>query len=168
MAEWLKALLSKSSIRGNSYPGFESLLLRQVLTHMNIIHTANAIILQDRKLLAVRETGKDFFIAPGGTVEPDETHQLTLIRELKEELNIDVAGSDLIHYGIFESDAVNHPGLSVRMQAFMVKAYDGLLAPNEEIEEYRWLSSSNEPEIKVGLIFRHQIIPQLKERGLID
>ncbi len=39
MAEWLKALLSKSSVPGNRYPGFESLSLRQVLISGNgIVH----------------------------------------------------------------------------------------------------------------------------------
>lgn len=135
---------------------------------MTIIHTANAIIVQDRKLLAVREIGKDFFIAPGGTVEAGETHQLTLIRELKEELNINVSESNLTPYGMFESDSVNHPGRSVRMQAFVVKDWNGSLSPNEEIEEYRWLTSKYEPGVRVGLIFTHQIIPRLKERGLIE
>lgn len=135
---------------------------------MRVIHTANAIVVQNKRLLAVREMGKDFFIAPGGTVEVGETHELTLIRELKEELGMGVAKDSLSLYGVFESDAVNHPGCSVRMRAFTVKAYDGVPVPRGEIEECRWLTSRDASDIKVGLIFRHQVIPRLKEQGLID
>ena len=54
------------------------------------IHKAAGIIIQDRKLLFARAKDMDFFIDPGGKIEPDETAKQALVRELKEELAIDV------------------------------------------------------------------------------
>ena len=58
--------------------------------------TARAIIIQDDKLLVffrrkVRE-GKEvtYYAIPGGHVEGDETCEETVVRELKEEMNLDI------------------------------------------------------------------------------
>ncbi len=37
------------------------------------IHKAAGIIIRDKKLLVERSKGKEFFIAPGGTIEEGET-----------------------------------------------------------------------------------------------
>jgi len=133
---------------------------------MKPLQTAAAIIINDRKLLAVREVGKEFFIAPGGQIESGENAKQTLVRELQEELGATVNVVDLESFGNFEADAVNHPGRRVHMKAFLVREFDAC-SPNSEIEELKWLSS-NDTEVKVGHIFRLQIIPMLKSKGLID
>lgn len=133
---------------------------------MKLLQTAAAIIIKDRKLLAVREVGKEFFIAPGGQIERGEDAKQALVRELNEELGITIDSADIEDFGSFEADAVNHPGRKVHMEAFFVRAFERC-SPSSEIEELRWLSS-DENEVKVGYIFRLQIIPLLKSAGLID
>ena len=57
---------------------------------------------------------------PGGKIEPLETAEQALSRELKEELNITVtAATPLI--------TVNHqyPGLSVQLKVFLVEQFSG-------------------------------------------
>jgi hypothetical protein len=108
---------------------------------MNHLRTAAAIIIRDRKLLGVREVNKTHFLAPGGQIEPGET---------------------------FTSDALNHPGHQVHMEAFLVKNLHEEPKPSNEIAEICWLRSTSSPRIRVGHIFRLQIIPTLKTKNLID
>lgn len=108
------------------------------------------------------------FIDPGGKIEPGETAKQALVRELKEELSIDVNEADLELFGDYTAEAANHKGRTVHMQAFMVKKWQGDITASAEIEELLWLNSKLPTDIKVGSIFGGQILPKLHELGLVD
>ena len=63
---------------------------------MNAIVTETSIIkaawlcVRDRRVLAARSTGKSAFYLPGGKPEAGETIVAALIREVKEELCVDL------------------------------------------------------------------------------
>lgn len=132
------------------------------------IYKAAGIIIQDRKLLHEKSHGKPAFIAPGGRIEPGETATQALVRELKEEMTIDVREEDLEPFGTYTAEAANHPGQKVHMEVFMVKKWAGEIVPANEVEELRWLGSDVPTDIIVGSISEHNIIPRLKQAGLID
>ncbi len=132
------------------------------------IKKAAGIIIQDRKLLVERSINKEHFIAPGGTMEPGETPIQTLIRELKEEFQIDVEEPDLVEFGMFKADAAGLDNTTVTMHVYMVKNYLGNITPDNEVEELLWLTSEIPDKIKVGSIFEHEVIPRLKQQNLID
>jgi 8-oxo-dGTP diphosphatase len=132
------------------------------------IYKAAGIIIQNRKLLFERSVGKPAFIAPGGRMEPGETPKQALVRELKEEVSIDVDEKDLEHLGLFTAEAANHPGQQVHMHVFTVKNWRGDIRPSAEVEEIRWLTSDSPGDIQVGSIFAHEIMPRLKAANLID
>ena len=52
----------------------------------------SAIIVRDGKVLLIhrKKPGKEYWVFPGGGVEDDETLEETLVREVKEETNLDV------------------------------------------------------------------------------
>lgn len=135
---------------------------------MNDIYKAAGIIIVDRKLLFTRAKDMQVFIDPGGQIEPDETAKQALVRELKEELTIDVNESDLEPFGEYTAEAANHKGHTVHMQAFIVKKWRGEVAASTEIEEIRWLTSNVPTDIKVGSIFGGKILPKLHEQGRVD
>ena len=67
-----------------------------------------AIIYQDGKLLAVRHKNKDgspkdFWAIPGGGLDPGETLEAGLVREMKEELGVDVTPGRLLFIQQFVS-----------------------------------------------------------------
>src|SRR5688500_14463023 len=99
------------------------------------MYKAAGIIIQDRKLLFTRAKDMDFFIDPGGKIEPGETAEQALVRELKEELDIEVAEADLEAFGEFTAEAANHKGKTVHMRAFIVKKWQGVIKPSAEVEE---------------------------------
>ena len=132
------------------------------------IYKTAGIIIQDRKLLFTRAKDMDFFIDPGGKIEEGETAEQALVRELKEELSIDVDESDLEFFGEFVAEAANHKGKTVHMKAFMVKKWQGTITPAAEFEELRWLTSTLPADIQVGSIFGGKVLPKLYEQDLVD
>lgn len=132
------------------------------------IHKSGGIIIRDKKLLVEKSFDKDFFIAPGGSIEEGETPKQALVRELQEEFAIDVKEDDLQEFGVFYADAAGQEGRKVRMDVFTVQGWESDPRPNSEVEEIRWITSQIPEGIKVGSIFEHDVIPRLKELDLID
>jgi 8-oxo-dGTP diphosphatase len=132
------------------------------------IYKAAGIIVQNRKLLHEKSHGKPAFIAPGGRIEPGETPRQALVRELKEELSINVHEDDLEPFDIFVAEAANHPGQKVHMEVFVVKRWQGEIAPNAEVEKLAWFGSDLPADVEIGSVSAHEIIPRLKEQGIID
>jgi 8-oxo-dGTP diphosphatase len=72
---------------------------------------------------------------PGGKVEADEPEESALVRELKEELNMDITVKKHLM-------TVNHkyPDFDLKMEAFMCNIDDPKVALTEHIS-YKWLSA---------------------------
>jgi 8-oxo-dGTP diphosphatase len=84
-----------------------------------------------RVLLARRPEGKvmaGLWEFPGGKVDPGETPEAALIRELAEELGIDVAVSCLAPY-TFASHA--YPDFHLLMPLYVCRKWSGIVVPRE-------------------------------------
>ncbi|WP_339861444.1 8-oxo-dGTP diphosphatase MutT [Paremcibacter congregatus] len=93
-----------------------------------------AVIMIDidgRILLAQRPEGKSMaglWEFPGGKVEKGETPERALIRELNEELNIDVTEACLAPF-VFASHT--YEDFHLMMPMFLCRRWDGILTPRE-------------------------------------
>lgn len=134
----------------------------------NDIHKAAGVIIVDRKVLTERSVGKDFFIHPGGKIEVGETPAQALVRELKEEFQIDVSEDDLELFYTCSAPAANSPERTVHMEVYFVKQWNGDIVPDNEVEEIRWLTTTVPPDMQVASILEHETLPRLKKLGLID
>jgi 8-oxo-dGTP diphosphatase len=132
------------------------------------IHKAAGIMIRDRKLLVERSMGKEFFIAPGGSIEENETPETAVIRELREEFQVEVDEADLSLFGIFTAQAAGQEEKVVEMTVFKVAQWQGEPTPDNEVEEIAWVTSANENGLKIGSIFEHEVIPRLVAAGEID
>lgn len=136
------------------------------------IHKAGAILIKDRKLLLTHTQGKDFYIAPGGRIEEGETPEQCVIRELKEEINVDVKIDDIKFMGTFYAPAAGKEDQWLQMDVYTVSNWEGEPTPSsvdEVIDDILWVNTQNIPEdIKIGSIFEHEVIPNLKRKDLID
>lgn len=135
---------------------------------MNIIYKSAGVILENRKLLVTRTQGKDIFVAPGGKREEQETDTQALTRELLEELSISIDENTLEDFGTWSAEAAGQEGTVVQMHVFIVKTYTGSITPSNEIEEVKWINSSDLTSIELGSIFKHDVMPKLLELNLID
>lgn len=132
------------------------------------MHKAAGVIVRDKKLLVVRSKGKDVFFAPGGKLEKEETYEQALVRELKEELAMDLQPHHYEHFGSFSAQADDRPDVLLHMTAFLIKDYDGPLEASSEIEELAWIDATNSTNTPIGSIFRHDVLPLLVSKGMVD
>lgn len=99
--------------------------------------------LKDGRILSTRSKGKDKYYIPGGKREGTETDIQTLIREIKEELSVDIHPETASLYGIFEAQAHGHAeGITVRMTCYTAD-FSGTLIPDNEIAEMVWLTTAD-------------------------
>jgi 8-oxo-dGTP pyrophosphatase MutT (NUDIX family) len=98
------------------------------------------IVIENGKILSTRSIGKKKYYIPGGKRENNETDHETLIREIKEELSVDVLSETIRYVGTFiaQCDGAAE-GINVKMTCYKAD-YLGTLKKNNEIEEIRWLN----------------------------
>ncbi|OGK19384.1 DNA mismatch repair protein MutT [Candidatus Roizmanbacteria bacterium RIFCSPHIGHO2_02_FULL_40_13b] len=133
---------------------------------MDLIDKIAWIYLKDRKILSTRSKGKDVWYLPGGKREPGESDRETLIREIREELSVNLLPYTLQYLGIFKAQAHGKPeGVFVQMTCYTGE-YEGDLVPSMEVEEIAWHDSTTNLSIlsPVDKI----ILAHLKEKDLID
>ncbi len=110
---------------------------------MKVIDKLAWIEIQNKQILSTRSKGKDTYYIPGGKREAGESDHVALIREIKEELSVELLPNSLQYVGTWEAQAHGHPsGVMVRMTCYS-GAYIGQLAPASEIAEIVWLDYSD-------------------------
>src|SRR3989344_1519713 len=119
------------------------------------IYKAAGIIIKKRKLLVEKDFYKEFFISPGGKLEPGETPKEALVRELNEEFEIIVEEDDLQEFGHYHAKASGQEHRVIHMHVFVVKKYSGKIREGHKVEKLLWLNSNIPEGIKVGSIFEH-------------
>src|SRR5579872_5295095 len=93
------------------------------------------IEIRDRRVLETCSFGKDKWYIPGGKRESGETDEQALIREMKEELLVDLMPETIKHFGTYEAQAHGKPeGTMVRMTCYTAQ-YKGELSPSAEVEK---------------------------------
>ena len=87
------------------------------------------------RILSTRSRGKDAYYLPGGKREAGESDHDTLVREIEEELSVQIDRSTAAYFGTFEAQAHGKSeGTIVRMTCYTAE-YQGTLAPSHEIAE---------------------------------
>ncbi|WP_413317409.1 NUDIX domain-containing protein [Agrococcus sp. 1P02AA] len=105
--------------------------------------TVSAICFEraDGAVLTVRKRGTSAWMLPGGKPEPGETAIECAVREVHEELGVEVAIDALQPMGEFETRAANEAGFALRASVFRARAPIEP-EPRAEIEAIRWIEPS--------------------------
>ncbi len=98
------------------------------------------IAIQDGQILVAKSKGKTKYYIPGGKRELGETDEQTLIREIREELDVGIKSTTIEYVGTFRAQSDGgKKGLIVKMTCYKA-AYEGTPKATSEIEEIRWLN----------------------------
>jgi 8-oxo-dGTP diphosphatase len=112
--------------------------------------------LVDGRILSTRSRGKDVYYLPGGKREPGESDTETLVREIREELDVEITEPTIEPAGVFEAEAHGHAGVVVRMTCYRAE-YTGTVTASSEIEEIAWLAYADRDAVSAvdKIIFDH-------------
>ena len=121
--------------------------------------------IKDKRILCARSKGKATFYLPGGNREPGESDEQALIREIREELSVELIADTLELVGAFHAQADGKAeGTVVKVTCYRAD-YGGEIAAAAEIEEVKWLGyrdrNSCSPAGKI-------ILEWSRKQGLID
>ncbi len=123
------------------------------------------LYLKDGKVLSTRSRGKDAWYLPGGKREGAESDIETLIREVREELSVNILPETAKRYGVFSAQAHGKSeGIIVQMTCYMAD-FTGEIKADNEIEEIRWLTTADADIISP---VDRLIFAQLSKDGLLD
>ena len=132
--------------------------MRAVIEKIAWIHV------QEGKILSTLSKGKSTYYIPGGKREEGESDEETLVREAKEELDVNVILDTVSFIGTYvaPSDGAAE-GVMIEMTCYM-SDYEGVLKASSEIDHFVWhtISDINKVSAVDKIIYR-----DLFNRGLI-
>ena len=113
------------------------------MSRMEIVDKVAFIYLNDKTILSTRSRDKDKYYIPGGKREHGETDIQTLVREVKEELDVNIIESSAEFLGVYQAQAHGKKdGVIVKMTCYTAD-FIGELKASSEIAELVWLSYSD-------------------------
>ena len=118
--------------------------------------TIRGLVIHDRKVLLVTGHSADFYWTPGGGVEPGESPEATLRREIREELGVEVRTLSW-----YAQHTYNHQ----QVESYLIEV-EGEVTTGNEITGTAWFSTKS--SIKTSDGFKKSVLPQLVADDLID
>ena len=108
---------------------------------MKTIRVAAAIIEHEGKILATQRgygENKDGWEFPGGKIEPDESPEHAIVREIREELSADIVVNELL-----TTVEYDYPKFHLSMDCFLATLKEGSDIKLLEHEAMKWLSTGD-------------------------
>ncbi len=133
-----------------------------------VLATAGLLVIQNRKLLLAYSLNKGCFYLPGGKIDPHETAQEALCREISEELNVLILPVELSYYCHITAPAYGEKeGVLMEQDCFFVNhtKYPRASAEIGELAYFTLSEYLQQPKSAPGAIM---VLQKLKENNLID
>lgn len=117
------------------------------------------------KLLCARSKNKDLFYLPGGKREEGESDEQALVREIKEEISVDLISSSIKYAKTFIAPADSKNSETTVKLTCYFSDFQGQLCPDAEIDEIDFISYKNKSICSLGSI---KVMDWLKSQQLIE
>ena len=123
-----------------------------------------AIIIQNKKILLVRDAQADFFSMPGGAIDPDEDQPTALAREVQEEIGVPMEEAEYF----YSYDLMNQVYRIPQTDHTYIVSIDTTPIPSSEIVELGWFSKDDimNKTVKVDSGFYSELFLKLVEEKL--
>ena len=126
--------------------------LRKKIGHETIMTVGCGVLIENDKgqLLLQKRSDTGQWCVPGGAMEVGETYEEAAIREIKEEVGIDIQEMDL--YGLYsgEDRLIHYPNDDVVYSLsviFRTNSYNGKVSDSDsEVLEHRFFDRENIPD----------------------
>ncbi|WP_160061100.1 NUDIX hydrolase [Psychromonas sp. L1A2] len=122
------------------------------------------LYIYEGKLLNARSINKTLFYLPGGKRELGESDEAALIREIKEEISIDLIPESIKYAVTFKAKADGQSeDVIVKLTCYFAE-FKGRLSPAAEIEEIQFIDYENKSLCSLGSI---KVMEWLKQQKLM-
>ena len=132
-----------------------------------ILLTAGLVVTKNNQLLLAYSNNKNAWYLPGGKIDKGETAKEALIREVREELNIDLQPDKIENYKHISAPAYGEsPELIMEQDTFLYNLTENI-QPSHEIAAVKYFDLEmykQEPAQVPGVL---KVFALLKEDGII-
>lgn len=127
-----------------------------------MILAASGIILQEKKILLLQRSNYSqhyagFWGCPGGRAEMGETAEEIVIREVKEECNLDFTPTQILKTGIWKDR---------KYYRFLGNWFGEIKIQEEEVIDYNWFTYTNALELELSFDYK-DVIELLHKNNLL-
>jgi len=126
-----------------------------------MVQAASAIILKDKRILLVKRSGygayPNTWACAGGRADGNETPEEAVVRELKEEVNLDFTPTR-VYKKWYHDDR--------EMFRFLGDWKGNIKLQEEELKEYNWFSYDEAIKLDLGFDYR-EVVEMLHKDGLL-
>jgi 8-oxo-dGTP pyrophosphatase MutT (NUDIX family) len=132
---------------------------------MKQLPTAGLLVVKNNKLLLTYSKNKKAWYLPGGKLDEGETSKIALIREIKEELSLDLQDDKLSFYCHITAQAYGEDNLLMEQDCFLYDLQE-VIQPTNEIEAVKYFDYNEylEEEIQVeGVVMVFEELIQGKQ-----
>jgi len=123
---------------------------------------ASGIILKDKKILLIKRSNytkiyPDCWACPGGRAEPGETAEQNVIREVKEEVNLDFTPTEILTTATWQN----------RFLYRFLGTWSGIIKiQEEEVADFDWFTYDKAKELSLAFDYAH-VIDLVRKKNLI-
>ena len=122
---------------------------------MDFVIASGPVIIEDEKLLVIKDKKDDFYKIPGGRVEFGESLEETCVREVKEELNAEIEIIKPLNPMVIYKNPQTNEEMTIVLIHYLARLKTENLKVGKNIKEFKWL---NIQEIKDK---KHEVAPNV-------